>query len=55
MKNASRLFVLASLVILSLSTVESVFGFGIDAIYSSGEYYAALRGSSTSKIVKGTF
>ena len=30
-------------------------GFGIDAIYSSGEYYAALRGSSTSKIVKGTF
>ncbi|MGI0057462.1 MAG: hypothetical protein ACREAK_08840, partial [Nitrosarchaeum sp.] len=28
-------------------------GFGIDAIYSTGDYYAALRGS-TSKIVKGT-
>lgn len=30
-------------------------GFGIDAIYSSGDYYAAMRGSTTSKIVKGTF
>lgn len=29
-------------------------GFGIDAIYSTGDYYAALRGTSTSKIVKGT-
>jgi hypothetical protein len=29
-------------------------GFGIDTIYSTGDYYAALRGS-ISKIVKGTF
>ena len=29
-------------------------GFGIDALYSTGDYYAALRGT-TSKIVKGVF
>lgn len=29
-------------------------GFGIDTIYSTGDYYAAMRGS-TSKVVKGTF
>lgn len=30
-------------------------GFGIDAIYSTGDYYAAMRGTTTSKIVKGVF